>query len=373
MSVDRPLIAGTDPCEQPPHVVVPPEQVVIEALGGSPGPESSAAVSDDVDATPPGSVTVDTTRDTSGDTSGDTARDTGGDAATLVDAVQRPPKARRALAQLVATPFPVAKLRLPPARNVFFTDYATVFAKVAPDARDVELAGVRHALVHQIPTPAPLGLPRRLRNGKYLIAFEYLRPDASIDVHAAVPDLFTAIWGAPTNSTLPSAAWMDALNAARGWVCRIDDPSLAALAHGLLEASARPLAARIAEGTTTALRWTHGDLHHRNLVGHRDSSGRPRVSVLDWEWHGLGWPENDAARYLHGLLAEPDTDLRRDPGPFLTFCEDAGLDLAFLDELLRLRSAMSVAYFAANQFHHTSPSWLALKVDLVHRGLDAAE
>ncbi|WP_454048670.1 phosphotransferase family protein [Cellulomonas sp. Marseille-Q8402] len=180
--------------------------------------------------------------------------------------------------------------------------------KVAPAHAAPALSLTRSARAQRAAAAAGVPVPRVLdagvRDGQQYLVSEHVagRPwhevaptvpsDGRGRVLAGLADVLARL----RTVTLPAHGdldrpVLDALDALRARArSRIADPSRRAVAERVLDRHAH----RFGAGETAVL--VHGDLHHANVLVHRDGDGWVVVAVLDWDSAWAGPVDSDAAR-----------------------------------------------------------------------------
>lgn len=253
-------------------------------------------------------------------------------------------------------------VRRPPSRGLFVTDNKRLFVKVTEQDPTAEWIGARHGCANGVPGPRPAHRPIELDDGQWLLPFKWLQVDDASPSAAQVTETMCRIWATPPPPSAQEKPWSaDAEQARLNIAAGAASPALKTTLLRLVDAAAQRVQA--VEGSHPAVDavWTHGDLHGGNLA-----MAGGRVQVLDWELHGISTRENEAAKHLQALLAEPmPHQLPGDPREFLDAMSHLDLDMDLLWRLTGLRAACAAAF--QSRYPHPNPDGIALCIDLAHR------
>jgi hypothetical protein len=262
----------------------------------------------------------------------------------------------------------LVEITLPPSRGRFLTDHATIFTKVLDFEPREEWRGAWHALAHRIPTPAVASEPIR-RDEHWTLTFAYEQVTAigySKKEQGHVADLLTRIWDTPPPASARAMDWFLYEERACANADRRGHPIARARMHGLVVQTHAAVHAHTDEASPLRRTWLHGDPHARNFGRRADGT----LAILDWEHHGLGQRESDAAKYLQTALTEPALGQSRVvPGRFLDAMSDTGLDMDALWPILGARAAGAAAYLHGYGHDTTFPDWSAANIALAERCL----
>lgn len=227
-------------------------------------------------------------------------------------------------------PTDFSHLYLPPARTTFLTDNRQVFIKWVVDQTHRERDGLLYAQESGIPTTELLTHGSHL--GRDILVFRRLRDDFS---HLENPlELLQSIWNLPGPAT---AEPMDLSSKYERMLANLDQCERHKLTDEIysLMGSCQEEAGELEKSGLLRRCWVHGDCHERNLFLYGGES-----LVLDWEWHGLGYREMDAGKWLQVNMTET---LEPNPFPFWEGLQatDLNLNLVLLDSRMSALRALS--------------------------------
>lgn len=264
----------------------------------------------------------------------------------------------------------LVEITLPPSRGRFLTDHATVFTKVLDFEPREEWRGAWHALAHRIPTPAVASEPiRRDEHWTLTFAYEQVTPVGySKKEQRHVADLLVRIWDTAPPAASRDMNWEFYTARASANARRRGHPIARVRLQDLIDRADRAAHERIDGRSPLARTWTHGDPHARNFGRRADGT----LTVLDWEHHGVGQRESDAAKYLQTALTEPSPgQCRVVPTSFLDALSDAGLDMDALWCLLANRAIGAATFLHGYGHDRTFPDWYEANIALTERCLNA--
>lgn len=254
-------------------------------------------------------------------------------------------------------------VRRPPSRGLFVTDSKRLFVKVTEQDPTDEWVGARNGSASGVPGPRPLHRPIELDDGRWLLPFKWVKIDDVSPSGEQVAEVMARIWAAPAPPLAPRRHWLaDADRARINVAAGAASPAMKSALLRLIDTAVGGVQDHLSgSGIEPEPVWTHGDLHSRNLA-----MVAGRLHVLDWELHGVSTRENEAAKYLQTLLAEPaPTHGSGDPRAFWCAVAQLGLDMDLTWRLTGVRAACAAAF--QSRYAGQYPEWMALCIDLVHR------
>lgn len=258
------------------------------------------------------------------------------------------------------------RVSIPPSRNAFYTDHASVFIKENTGPLDHEHLAASHAWRSGIPTPEPLAGPvtARREDGTivHLAAFAYHASSATPVTVTEAAQAIAAVWQHQPPAALVPVDWQMLVAKTDAHIDALGDP----LRRRLLRALCRDLRADITARThpdrpgrcsPPRLVYGHGDTHYGNIMRAADGT----VMLIDWGGAAMVWPEMDAAKYAQSLVGVPAvaTDPHRPVGDLNGFLAalPPGLDLDLLEACARLRALNTHAWLIRWGFTDYEPSW----------------